>query len=95
MSNVATSPIPQDPAQRKRLREQLDDCTGFLRRIDTQKNDMKEAVQAISDEHGIKVTDLNKQIKLRYEGSLNKEIEKSDAMADMHRSIFGEAANDA
>lgn len=94
MSNVATSPIPTDPDQVKRLREQLDDCTGFLRRIDSEKNNLKEAVAAISEEHGIKVADLNKQIKLRYEGTLNTEVEKTDHMVEMHEKIFGRAAND-
>jgi hypothetical protein len=66
------------------------DCVGFLREMDSYKNDLNEVSKTIQEQYDIKAADVKKMAKIAYLDSLEEEKGKSNEFFELFERIMGE-----
>lgn len=67
-------PIPSDPVQKEKIMKIVRDVSGFMAKIDSNKDLIKEQLDGLSKEHQIPKRILNKFVKAYHKNSFAEDV---------------------
>lgn len=91
MSNVI---VPTNPADQKRIRDFLQEVSNAYCRIQSEKDFIKEAVDAIVEEFELPRKYVSKMARVYHKNSYSKEVTEQEDFTILYEQITGQTAND-
>lgn len=84
--------LPQDPEQRKAIRKVLDEVSGCLTRIESERDYISETIKKLSEEYQINKKVLRRMAKTYHKQNFSAEIAENEQFETMYEQITGETS---
>ena len=84
--------LPQDPEQRKAIRKVLDEVSGCLTRIESERDYISETIKKLSEEYQINKKVLRRMAKTYHKQNFSTEIAENEEFETMYEQITGETS---
>lgn len=85
--SASTIILPSNPADRKKIMEQMREISGFYTLIESQKDLVKESIDALSKEFNLPKRALNKLSRVLHKGNFDEEAGKFEEFADLYDTL--------
>lgn len=80
--------LPSNPADRDKIKANIQDIVDQMTIIDSYKEKIKEIVQALKEDHGVPPKVANRLAKARYKQSFDKEVNEAESFAATYELLF-------
>ena len=80
--------LPTDPEARKKIRSECQEISNSMTRIEGYKEQIKNAVDAISKEHELPKADINKIVAIYHKQNKDEAFGKMEDVQALYETIF-------